>query len=746
LKRDSWGTTSWLLAALLALSCQRNLQSGRTLPDGGTDARSSAGGSPNSSAGGNGGSITTGNGGSGGSNTIGVGGHGGSAGAGGGAGRPPPPDAGADTGADGTTPGCPVDCAHLPHVRPDALVRCIQGKCWYLGDACQPGFGNCSGDANTGCETDVSTNDNCGSCYHACYAPQACQPLTTGGFYCAYPCTPPLPDTCDYQCVDLKTDLNNCGSCGSQCYLPNSLYACQAGKCVSLGCSDPGVGDCNSEPGCETILGTSTDCGSCGDPACTSANTLFTCSDGGNCKGAPCAPGFANCDTTSPDCETPLASPPASAASCLPHYVGTLPIATELFDNAVTAIAADGSFFLAGAFTGAVDFDPSAGRDIRTATDADGYVTKFNADGSYAWTAAFVGRGDAHVTGLAVTPAGNLVAVGSYQDIIDLDPGTGSNAHFTATVDQTDAFVVELTPSGTLAWGGTFDNIADSVVTVAGVSVDGAGAVYVSGGFSGTVDFDLGPGAHDATANNAGFVAKLGSGGDLLWATSFDDGVCYTTFSSTAVAKDGTVWATGEAGAGDSCTLPASGPDLSEDYMLLVKLDPASGSFLSSVRTIGNGRGSKGIAIAASADGSLYLAGTGIGVTVFDPGPPPIQRWLDNATGGNFVLKVDSSGKLIWVRPINGPYLSSMVATADGGVLAAGIASDRGSLVTHFAADGSSVWSFSVGGDLTRALSISAAGNTMLIGGTNSGTADFDPGPSIDPIFGDISFVSRFTF
>ena len=32
---------------------------------------------------------------------------------------------------------------------------------------------------------------------------------------------------------------------------------------------------------------------------------------------------------------------------------------------------------------------------MRTANDLDGYVTKFNADGSYAWTAAIGGRGGA---------------------------------------------------------------------------------------------------------------------------------------------------------------------------------------------------------------------------------------------------------------------------------------------------------------------------------------------------------------
>ena len=438
-------------------------------------------------------------------------------------------------------------------MRPDAIVRCVQGKCQYLGDACQPGFANCSGDANTGCETDVSTSSNCGGCFSACYAPQTCRPLTTGGFFCANPCTPEFPDTCDYQCADLQTDLNNCGSCGSQCYLPNAFFACQAGKCVSQGCSDPSYADCTSDPGCETILGTTANCGMCGDPVCTTANTLFTCSDGGDCKGAVCAPGFANCDTSSPDCETALGSPPAGGGGCLPHYLGTVPIATQLFDKAATAIAADGSFFLAGTFSGAVDFDPSANRDVRTASDDDGYVTKLNADGSYAWTATFTGRGSIHVTGLAVTPAGGVVAIGNYQDIIDLDPGAGSNVHFTAHRRPDRLLRVELAANGTLAWGGTFAADADSVVNAGGVTVDGAGAVYVSGSFFGTVNFDPGAGTHNVVANQAGFVVKLTSGGEFVWASSFDNGAsCFAMLSSTAVAKDGNALGHrgGERGAG----------------------------------------------------------------------------------------------------------------------------------------------------------------------------------------------------
>jgi hypothetical protein len=95
---------------------------------------------------------------------------------------------------------------------------------------------------------------------------------------------------------------------------------------------------------------------------------------------------------------------------------------------------------------------------------------------------------------------------------------------------------------------------------------------------------------------------------------------------------------------------------------------------------------------------------------------------------------------------MNGPSLSTIAATADGGVLAAGGGVDVGSFVTRLTAAGASVWSFALGGESTGVLFVSSASNSFLVSGSSSGTADFDPGPAIDPVFGDITFVSRFTF
>jgi hypothetical protein len=166
------------------------------------------------------------------------------------------------------------------------------------------------------------------------------------------------------------------------------------------------------------------------------------------------------------------------------------------------------------------------------------------------------------------------------------------------------------------------------------------------------------------------------------------------------------------------------------------------------VRTFGNLIVSDtGLGLAASPDGAMYLLGYGGGgQTILDPGPPPIQRWLPPNGGSSFILKLDAGGKLVWVSLINGPYLNTIAATADGGVLAEGVGGDVGSFVTRLTAAGASVWSFALGGDSTGLLFISSGSGFFLVSGASSGTADFDPGPAIDPVFGDITFVSRFTF
>jgi hypothetical protein len=639
---------------------------------------------------------------------------------------------------------CSVDCTHLPNVRPGVVVDCRGNQCILPFGACLDGFGHCTANPNDGCETNFSTASNCGSCGLRCDGYYSECKVVNGSHYCGMPCLAPYPDSCAFFCVDLQTDMNNCGSCGNYCYQPSAVTICSAGQCTFVACSDANSADCTADPGCETQLGTSDNCGGCGDKACTLANTLFTCNDGIGCGGAVCAPGFANCDVTSADCEASFAA--TTRAACLPRYGGTSPIATQIFDSNAAAMAPDGSFFVAGTFTGAVDFDPSTGRDVRTSANGlDGYVTKFNADGTYAWTATLVGRGDLTLLGLAVTSTGGVVAAGTYNDSIDLDPGaTTADVHFTANAYQSDPFVVNLTAGGAFVWGRTFTGSADGSAgaTTSSVAVDASDSVYVAGSYWGAIDFDPGPATDvQSGGQTSGFLAKLTSAGDHGWARTFDDGNCTAILNGVAAASDGSIWVTGAIGSGSGCAVTNRPTDFEQTDVLIVKL--GAGGDARGTWMIGDTQFDTGVAIAGGREGSMYIGGTATGLVDFDPGSGVARRWA-GSYGDGFVLKLDATGAFRWARVLDQVHVVALAGTPDGGVIAGGQTSST--FVTRLTADGGSVWTFAAGenGGLVR--SVASAGAGFVVAGTNSGTGDFDPGPDLDLIYGDVTFISHFTF
>jgi hypothetical protein len=658
-------------------------------------------------------------------------------------GAPDAVDGPGDARPDVITPGCPVDCTHLPHVRLGIVVSCNAGVCALPAGACESGWGHCSSNPNDGCEADLSRPTTCGSCTNVCYAPYAACSAHSGSYNCGPVCTAPL-QSCYYSCIDFQTDPNNCGACGHGCYLPDAVTSCVLGQCTFVRCAYPGYADCTSDPGCETVLGTETNCAGCGDKACTLANTLFTCSSVDACASAVCAPGFGSCDVTSPDCETSF----ATGGTCLPGYLGTTPLATQAPNDAAVAIGTDGSYFLAGEFSGTVDFDPSAGQDIRTTStpnDVDGFITKINADGSYGWTRTLAGRGGIGVVGLAAAAGGAVVAAGAYSDSIDLDPGSAVDLHQTATPYLQDAFVVKLAGDGSFAWGRTFAAMDGSAFdAAAGVAVDATDAVYVAGSYQGTVNFDSGSATSSRTApQQSGMIVKLTGAGDLAWVQSIEDGACVASLTGVTVATDGAVWGVGTVDTGSYCAFPPPDPTTTSTDALIVSYTAAGvarGSW-----TLGGLSPQVYVAgVAAGANGSVYVGGSATaGFVDFDPGPGEAKRLMGQQQDG-YILKLGSDGGFAWVQTMSAVPIVGIAGAPDGGVLGVGVWSSM--FVTKLGADGAGAWTFTAGTAATTAKAVAARGADFAVAGFSSGSGDFNPGAGIDIVFGDITFMSRFSF
>lgn len=192
--------------------------------------------------------------------------------------------------------GCGTACMSA-----NANAVCGMGRC-ALG-TCLPGFGNCDRQAGNGCEINTNTDvANCGGCDNACPPPPNAAASCLMGACGVGACNPGFGN-CDGNAANgcetnTNTAATNCGACGNLCPTPqNGSASCIAGVC-GVGSCNFGFGNCdgNARNGCETDTGTSaTSCGVCGNVCPAPANGAPVCR-GGVCGVGSCNAGFANCD------------------------------------------------------------------------------------------------------------------------------------------------------------------------------------------------------------------------------------------------------------------------------------------------------------------------------------------------------------------------------------------------------------------------------------------------------------------
>jgi hypothetical protein len=303
------------------------------------------------------------------------------------------------------------------------------------------------------------------------------------------------------------------------------------------------------------------------------------------------------------------------------------------------------------------------------------------------------------------------------------------------------------------AWSNTFGS--QSNYTEANfIAVDLHGNVFTVGAFSGTSDFDHGPGTSTLSNNTlAHYIRKTDSTGAFLWVKQFGGN---TTQNIRSIATDskGNLFLSGFANAG-------------------IDLDPGQGNFV--LNTPNNN-----FIIKLSADGdlmwsridstkfsatyqsicidkndNLYASGYYMAGNDFDKGtatftlvdPPPSEKYV-------FVTKLDPSGGHIWSEALcNQPpafFISSLCADKNGNAFLSGSFGGTLSVDPGFANQqmtsagnydaflirvdslGAFDWATYFGGggeDEGSSVICDPQGNVILVGGF-TGSVDFDPGPN----------------
>ena len=182
---------------------------------------------------------------------------------------------------------------------------------------------------------------------------------------------------------------------------------------------------------------------------------------------------------------------------------------------------AGGNVYTTGYFQGNADFDPGAGTFTLSSSSntEDIFVSKLDASGNFLWARAMGGAGNDQAISLALDASGNVHTTGWYQGVADFDPGPTTFTLNSPPGINDEIFVSKLNASGNFVWakhmgGSTMDEGFS-------IDVDGSGNVYTTGGFTGTADFDPGPGTFTLTAPGIAddiFISKLDATGNFVCA------------------------------------------------------------------------------------------------------------------------------------------------------------------------------------------------------------------------------------
>jgi len=166
---------------------------------------------------------------------------------------------------------------------------------------------------------------------------------------------------------------------------------------------------------------------------------------------------------------------------------------------------ASGNIFVAGYFYNTVNFGCTT--YTTTSTGFETFVAKYNSLGNCQWINRGIGGNGNWPLDIVQDAYGYTYVSGWFQQNITFDGLTLTASGFT----NKDVFVAKFDPNGSCS--GAFRIGAANEEYGAGLGIDSLHALYLTGEFKGTVDFDPGPGTSNMTSTSSSteniFLAKF---------------------------------------------------------------------------------------------------------------------------------------------------------------------------------------------------------------------------------------------
>lgn len=352
--------------------------------------------------------------------------------------------------------------------------------------------------------------------------------------------------------------------------------------------------------------------------------------------------------------------------------------------------------------------------------------------------------GNAYGTVIIMGPDKNVYVAGQVENTLVFGNDT------IRAVGGLDAFLAAFDSTGNYLWskfiGGT------GSIGARLLKLDASGYIYLSGHFTGTIDFDPSPALDNHTSTTqAAYITKYTSDGSLIWAKHMASTSAASVFS---IVID-----------------PTGNPFICGIFVGTTDFDPGPGVFnlISSsgewdgffarydnagnlvwAKRIGN-TGEDLIDDMILLSGTVVINGSFSGTVDFDPNAG-VSNLISSGTGDYFIARYDNAGNFLWGKAIGSPAREralnlSLAADGAGNILLGGIFSDtidinpdvavvnltsagaKDFFLAKYSSAGSYLsWGFRIGGtgdDYLMSLSMDSNDN-ILVTGYFHNTVDFD--------------------
>jgi hypothetical protein len=323
------------------------------------------------------------------------------------------------------------------------------------------------------------------------------------------------------------------------------------------------------------------------------------------------------------------------------------------------AINDNGDLFITGHYRNTLYYDNDS---LVSLGNTDAFVAKLDLQGNFSWVKSIGNTGFETGTSIACDALGNSYVAGTFEDSLSIN---NQNLQTYGTLNN---FIIQLNPAGNLGWKNsigtpTFDNLKD-------IQLDANGNVYVVGHFRAVLSGTLGQ--LNSNGDQDALLLKLDTNGQLLWWKN--QGGSFADYGFALKIQAPYLYWTG---AYKDSMLVNGLPLISagEYDAFLIQADLQGNT--NWIQEVGGLDDSKGLDLATTSDGKIYLAGYFEGTALW-ANDSFSSRSPRHVPSDIFISEYSSNGSYLSVQTMQGPMndFATGIVAIDSSFYVTGVCQD----------------------------------------------------------------------